>query len=88
MTPRTQIGQTPGRLATGRSATGTGSDARRDTCGLGLALADEARPPSAGAAWPPCMAPAGLLWLCTWARVLMPWTELARISCYYRGFQL
>ena len=65
MTLRTQIGQTPGRPATGHSTTGAGSDAQRDCCGLGLAPADEARPPRAGAAWPPRMAPVETPWLCT-----------------------
>ena len=69
MTLRTHIDQEPGRAATGRSATGAGSDAQRDTCGRGLAAADEARPPRAGAAWPPRMAPVETPWLCTWARV-------------------
>ena len=61
MTPRTQISQAPGRPATGRFTTGAGSDTRRDYCGPGLAPADEARPPSAGAAWPPRMGPAIVL---------------------------
>ena len=69
MTLRTHIDQTPGRAATGRSATGAGSDVERDTCGRGLAPADEARPPRAGAAWPPRRAPARPQWLSTWARV-------------------
>ena len=71
VTLRTHIAQAPGRPATGRSATGAGSDVERDTCGLGLAPADEARPPRAGAAWPPRMALARTLWLCIWVRVML-----------------
>ena len=65
VTLRTQIARAPSRPAAGPSATGAGSDARRDRCGCGLVIADEARPPRADAAWPPRMAPAGPQWLCT-----------------------
>ena len=76
MTLRTHIDQEPGRAATGRSATAAGSDVERDTCGRWLAPADEMRPPRAGAAWPPRMAPARPWWLCMRAQV-----PLAATNC-------
>ena len=57
VTLRTQIARIPGRPAAGPSVTGAGSDAEQDHCGCGLVLIDKARPPRAGAAWPPCMGP-------------------------------
>ena len=58
MTLRTQIVRASGQPASGSSATGAESDAKWNTYGRGLDPADEARPPGAGAAWPPRMAPA------------------------------
>ena len=69
MTLRTQIARAPGRPAAGPSPASAGSNAQRDCCDCELAVADEARPPSAGAAWPPPMALARPQWLCMWARV-------------------
>ena len=79
------MARAPGRAATGRSATGAGSDVERDHCGRRLAPADEARPPSAGAVWPPRMAPVEPQWLCMRARVPLAATNCDSLAMVRSG---